>query len=224
MFGNMGFSGPANNVGVNPTPTPSPNPAPGSPVQASMDDDAVLGDKNAPVTMIEFSDYECPFCKRHFMEVYPQIKKDYIDTGKVKFVFRDYIAVTGHNPLATSEAMAAECAKEQGGDSAYYKYHDAIFTQTTSGGNGLALSQLPVIATSIGLNANSFNQCLSSNKYKDEVNKDSAYAASVLPNPNGTPSFVIGKSSANGTITGAAVIGAQPYDMFKTAIENALAQ
>jgi protein-disulfide isomerase len=104
---------------------------------ASVDDDAVLGDKNAPVTLIEFSDYECPFCQRHFKQVYPSIKKDYVDTGKVKIVFRDFVAVTAHNPNATTEALAASCAREQGGDEAYYQVHDHIFANTKSNGQGL---------------------------------------------------------------------------------------
>lgn len=193
---------------------------PSQPVKVSMDDDAVLGDKNAPVTMIEFSDYECPFCKRHFTEVYPQIKKDYIDTGKVKLVFRDFIAVPSHNPLAISEAMAAECAAEQGGDSVYFKYHDVIFAKTTSNGAGLALTELPAIAQSLGLNVTAFNQCLSSNKYKAEIDKDQQDGTAV--GISGTPSFVVGKSSANGTIEGKVIVGAQAYNVFKDAIEAAL--
>lgn len=190
------------------------------PVKVSADNDAVLGDKNAPLTMIEFSDYECPFCKRHFDQVYPQIKRDYIDTGKLKLVYRDFIAVQGHNPLATSEAMAAECAREQGGDSVYFKYHDQIFKKTTSNGNGLAVSQLPAIATSLGLNAAIFQRCLDSDKFKDEVNKDIADASGA--GVNGTPSFFLGESSANGLIEGNIIVGAQPYSVFKTAIDRAL--
>lgn len=194
---------------------------PTGPVKVSADNDAVLGDKNAPVTMIEFSDYECPFCKRHFTDVYPQIKADYIDTGKVKLVFRDYIAVPAHNPLATSEAMAAECSREQGGDSVYFKYHDALFTKTTSNGNGLTLSQLPAIAKDLGLNVATFQQCLDSNKYKDEVNKDIADGSKV--GVNGTPSFFVGKSSQDGVIDGAIIVGAQPYPAFKAVIDQVLA-
>ncbi len=104
---------------------------------ASVDDDAVLGDKNAPVTLIEFSDYECPFCQRHFKQVYPSIKKDYIDTGKVKLVFRDFVAVTAHNPNAMTEAMATSCARDQDGDEAYFKMHDNIFANTKANGQGL---------------------------------------------------------------------------------------
>ncbi len=201
------------------------NNQPTGPVKVSMDDDAVLGSATAPVTMIEFSDYECPYCKRHFMEVFPDIKKDYIDTGKLKMVFRDFIAVPAHNPLATSEALAADCAKELGGDSAYFKYHDALYTKTKSNGNGLLLSDLPVMAKSLGLNVPTFQACLDSQKYKNEIAKDNADALAVLPQGNaGTPSFFIGKSSVDGTINGTMVVGAQPYANFKAVIDAALAQ
>jgi protein-disulfide isomerase len=105
--------------------------------KVSIDDDPVLGNANAPITMIEFSDYECPFCKRHFDQTYGQIKKDYIDTGKLKLVYRDFIAVPAHNPAATQAALAANCAREQGGDSAYYKFHDAYYKATQSNGQSI---------------------------------------------------------------------------------------
>ncbi len=193
---------------------------PSGPVKVSVDDDPVLGDKNAPVTLIEFSDYECPFCKRHFTDVYPQIKKDYIDTGKVKLVYRDYIAVPSHNPLATSQAMAAQCAKDQGGDSAYFKYHDEIFKRTTSNGNGMAVFQLPVIAKDLGLNVSTFQSCLDSNKYKDEVNKDIADGQKA--GVSGTPSFFVGKSNKSGIIDGTIIVGAQPFSAFKVIIDEML--
>lgn len=193
---------------------------PAGPVKVSVDNDAVLGDKNAPLTMIEFSDYECPFCKRHFDQVYSEIKKNYIDTGKLKLVYRDFVAVQGHNPLAASEAMAAECAKDQGGDTAYFKYHDEIFKKTTSNGNGLALSQLPVIAKNVGLNVNTFQKCLDSNKFKDEFTKDNQDAQKA--GVSGTPSFFIGKSSADGIIDGTIIVGAQPYSAFKVIIDEML--
>lgn len=207
-------------VANNNNPQPQNN-QPTGPVKVSMDDDAVLGNASAPVTMIEFSDYECPFCKRHFTDVFPQIKKDYIDTGKVKMVFRDLIAVTAHNPLATSEALAAQCAKEQGGDAMYFKYHDALYTKTTSNGNGLLLSDLPAMAKNLGLNVAAFQQCLDSQKYKDEIAKDQADGAKV--GVNGTPSFFVGKSSPDGVINGTIIVGAQPYVAFKAAFDQALA-
>lgn len=105
-------------------------------VEVSLDDDSVLGDSNAPVTIVEFSDYECPFCKRAFEQTYPILKSDYINTGKAKFVFRD-LPLPFHDPVATEEAVAANCAKEQGGDKAYFEYHDKIFENTKSNGEGL---------------------------------------------------------------------------------------
>ena len=101
------------------------------PVKVSVDDDPILGDKNAPVTIIEFSDYECPFCKRHFDETLPQLVKEYISTGKVKLVFRD-LPLPFHNPMATTEAITANCARAQGDDNTYYKFHDEIFKRTKS--------------------------------------------------------------------------------------------
>ncbi len=196
------------------------NNQPSGPVKVSVDDDAVLGDSNAPLTMIEFSDYECPFCKRHFTDVYPKIKKDYIETGKLKLVYRDFIAVPRHNPLATFEAMAAQCAKDQTGDGAYYKFHDQIFTKTTSNGNGLDQSELPIIAKNIGLNVGTFVQCLDSNKFKDEVEKDIAYGSTL--GINGTPSFFVGKSSNDGVIMGTSIVGAQSYSAFKIIIDQLL--
>lgn len=190
----------------------------GASIKVSIDDDAVLGDKNAKVTLIDFSDYECPFCKRHFTDTYPQIKKDYIDTGKVKMVFRD-LPLSFHQN-APKEAEAAECARKQGGDSVYYKYHDQIFTKTTSGGTGLALDQLPLIAKELGLNVNQFQKCLDSGEFKSEVNKDLADAAKV--GATGTPTFFIGKSTSNGEIDGIKAVGAQPYSAFKIIIDEQL--
>lgn len=104
---------------------------------AWVDDDPVLGNSNAPLTLIEFSDYECPFCKRHFDQTYPSLKKDYIETGKVKEVFRDFVAVPQHNPNATLEALATSCARDQGGDATYFKYHDLVYSKTKSNGDGV---------------------------------------------------------------------------------------
>ena len=147
---------------------------PTGPVDVSIDDDAVLGDKNAKVTIIDFTDYECPFCKRYAEETYPQIKKDYIDTGKVRYVVRD-LPLSFHQN-AHKEAQAAECARVQGGDEAYFKYHDEMFKRTTSNGTGLALDQLSVIANELGLNGATLQTCLDTDKYKTEMDKNFAYS------------------------------------------------
>src|SRR3989304_10036092 len=95
-------------------------------VKASLDDDAVLGDKNAPVTIIEFSDYQCVFCRKFWTETLPTIKSQYINAGKVKLVYRDFPIPSLH-PMAQISAEAAECVREKGGNAAYFKYHDKVF-------------------------------------------------------------------------------------------------
>jgi protein-disulfide isomerase len=190
-----------------------------SPREVSVDDDAFLGDPNAPVTIIEFSDYECPFCKSFFQQAMVDIKREYVDTGKVKIVYRD-MPLSFHDPLATTQAIAAECAREQGDDTTYFKYHDAIFTKTTSNGNGLVKEDLYAMAAELGLNANTFKSCLDTEKYKDEVAKDVSDAAAV--GASATPSFYIGKSTENGVITGTPLIGAYPFTNFKTIIDEML--
>jgi protein-disulfide isomerase len=189
-----------------------------SPKNVSVDDDPVFGDKNAPLTLIEFSDYECPFCKSFYEDTLPQLKKDYIDTGKVKLVYRDM--PLGFHENAHKEAQAAECAREQGGDEMYFRYHDEIFKRTTSNGTGLALEQLPVIASEIGIDTSLFQQCLDSEKLKAEVDKDISDAG--LVNANSTPSFFVGKVDSKGVMSGTPIIGAQPYAVFKQLIEQKL--
>lgn len=184
---------------------------------ASVDDDPMMGDKNAPITMIEFSDYECPFCKRYFDDTLPQIKEKYIDTGKVKLVFRD-LPLPFHDPMATKEAIAANCAREQGGDSKYFEYHDEIFNRTKSNGNGLSETDLVTIATDLNLSLNSFNTCLEDPKQEAEVKKDLADAGKA--GASGTPSFIIGKSTSNGEIDGNLVVGAQPLSAFEAVFET----
>lgn len=192
---------------------------PSGPVKVSVDDDPILGDKNAPITLVEFSDYECPFCKRHFESAYQDLKKNYIDKGLVKLVFRD-LPLSFHDPMATTEAIAANCAREQGGDSAYFKMHDIMFENTTSNGNGLTKDYLYKFSTDLGLNAGNFKSCLDSEKYKDEVAKDLADATTV--GASGTPSFFIGKSTSDGIIDGMIIVGAQPYSAFQLAIDQLL--
>ncbi len=202
-----------------PTPSPSENlPQDSGPVNVSLDDDPVLGSKNAKVTLVEFSDYECPVCKRHYEQTYPELKKDYIDTGKVKLVFRDF-PISYHDPMATAEALAANCARDQGGDSSYYKYHNELFTRTKSGGNGLTKDDLYKIASDLGFNLTTFKSCLDSEKYKDEVKKDLADAQKV--GVSGTPTFFIGKTN-DSQFVGEKIVGAQPYSVFKSKIDELL--
>ncbi|NQV92014.1 DsbA family protein [Candidatus Woesearchaeota archaeon] len=180
-------------------------------MKALADDDAFLGKKDAPVTIVEWSDYECPFCERFHSQTLDQIKSQYIDTGKVKFVYRDF-PLGFHDPLATQEAMAAECAREQGDDKTYFDFHDLIFKTTKSNGNGLQVSQLYDMADTLGLNKAKLIECIDSGKYKAEIQKDIQDGAAA--GIQGTPGFII-----NGKL----VSGAQPFSVFKQVIDAELA-
>ncbi|HLC31439.1 MAG TPA: DsbA family protein [Candidatus Nanoarchaeia archaeon] len=177
--------------------------APTAKVEVSADDDPVLGDKNAPVTIIEFSDYECPFCERFWSQTLPSIKKDYIDTGKVKLVFRDF--PLSFHPNALPGAVATNCVREKGGDEAYWKMHDLIFKNQAT----LSVDNLKVWAKSLGYD---IGACLDAMK-KDEIDKDQADGSAV--GVQGTPAFFV-----NGQL----ISGAQPFAAFKQAIDAALAE
>jgi len=182
----------------------------GSPVNVFADDDAVLGNPDAPVTIIEFSDFQCPFCRKFYKETLPQIKKDYILTGKAKLVYRDFPLVQIH-PGATPAAEGAECAKEQG---EFWEMHDAIFDEQEKLGSGtvqFTADDVKKWAANIGLDTSKFNQCLDSGKYKQEVEKDLADGSAA--GVNGTPATFI-----NGRL----VSGAQPFAAFKVIIDEEL--
>lgn len=188
----------------------------------SIDDDPVLGNReSAKVAIVEFSDYECPFCKRHFDQTYSQIKKNFIDTGDAILVFRDF-PLSFHDPLATKEARAAECVQDIAGDGKYYEYHDLIFTNTTSNGNGLAESKLYDLAEKVGINRAEFSSCYDSGKFEDEVAKDLSDGQKA--GISGTPGFVIGTLNDDGTVDGVKVSGAQPYSVFEQVINEQLSK
>ena len=189
-------------------PTTVPTQAPGVEVQKTMeisvDDDAVLGDPDAPITLVEFSDYNCSYCKRHFTNTLPLIKEKYIDTGKVKMVFRD-AAYFGESSIAL--ANAASCAQEIGGDEAYYEIHSAIFNGNKD------LNNLISLGTEYGLDNEKFNNCVKNNERLQEVLKDTQDARTY--GVNGTPGFFI---------NGVQVSGAVPFQNFEQIIENQLSQ
>jgi len=187
-------------------------------VSASVDDDAVIGDANAPVTIIEFSDYQCPFCRKFWSETYPSIKSQYIDTGKVKLVFRDF-PLTSIHPMAQPAAEAAECVREQGGDSAYFEMHDKIFAEQNILDSGSAAG--PVTGTISYTNNDlkdwakdlgyDIGSCLDSGKFRSEVSKDTSDAQAA--GGRGTPYFVV---------NGKPLSGAQPFAAFQQVIESEL--
>ncbi len=173
-------------------------------VEVSMDDDDVLGDENALITIVEFSDFECPYCGKYYTNTFEKIKENYIDTGIVKYVFRDYPLSFHEN--AGKAAEAAECAGDQ---DKYWDMHDMIFENQAT----LSRGSFEEWAGEIGLNQSQFNECLSSSKYKDEVANDITDAESY--GVQATPAFFI-----NGIL----ITGAQDYSVFKEVIEAELAK
>ncbi|MBN2095900.1 DsbA family protein [Candidatus Peregrinibacteria bacterium] len=182
-------------------------PTAGEPVDVSIDDDAMKGDKNAPVTIVEFSDFECPFCSRFYRDTLPDILSEYVDKGKVRFVYRDF-ALSFHQHARTA-SLASECAKDQGGDKAFFKYHDKLYENQTA----LSTENFKAWAVELGLNASKFNDCLDSEKFADEIDKD--FADGKAYGVTGTPAFFI-----NGRL----VSGAQPFSVFKGIIDEELAK
>ncbi|MBU1446298.1 DsbA family protein [Patescibacteria group bacterium] len=139
-------------------------------LEISADDDDFLGSEDAPILIVEFSEYQCPFCAKMYKEIYPNLKKDFIDTGKVKYVYRDFPLTIHTN--AINAAMAAECAGDQG---KYFAMHDMLFeNQTTWAKEENPKTNFDEYAKNIGLNAATFTECYESEKYTEEILKDKA--------------------------------------------------
>lgn len=168
----------------------------------SEDDDPVYGPDSAPVTIIEFSDYECPYCSRWHSEVFLKLREEY--GKKVRVIYRDFPLISIHGE-ALPAAIAANCANEQG---AYWKYHDLLF----SGGGEFGRDTYLMYAAQLGLKMDQFTQCIDTEKYSDEVMADYQYAADL--GIRSTPTFFI---------NGIPVVGAQPFNVFKEVIDKELA-
>lgn len=158
------------------------------------------------VVVAEFADFQCPYCKTFWNDTYTQIKKNYIDTGKIVFEYRHYPLSFHVNAVKSAEA--AECANSQG---KFWPYYNLLFSKGQSDGTGLDTADLKSYAQDVGLDTAKFNKCLDSEQTKDIVDADTAEG--VRLGISGTPSFLIG---------GKLVVGAQPYSVFQAAIEEAL--
>jgi protein-disulfide isomerase len=163
---------------------------------------AMLGSKEAPLTIVEFTDYQCPFCQRFHTTSFGDLKKNYIDTGKVRFYSRD-LPLDFH-PNAMRAAQAARCANEQG---QFWKLRDVMGANP----NKLDMDSLLADAADLKMDVNAFRSCVESEKYKNAVQTDVMEAMKI--GASGTPTFVIGKSTPDG-VDGELVVGAQPYPVF----------
>lgn len=180
-------------------------------VPGVTDRDHIRGNKDAKVTIIEYSDFECPYCKQFHPEL-TRILDEYKD--QVALVYRHFPLSFHQN--AQKEAEASECIAEQGGSEAFWKFADLVFERTTSNGLGFDLAKLGPLAKEIGLDESKFQTCLDSDKYKDYVTNQETEGGNA--GVNGTPgSFIVNK---NGQVW--SVPGAVPYEMLKTSVEEAL--
>lgn len=165
-------------------------------------DDPVLGDVNAPVTLYVYSDFECPYCERFYNGAYKQIKDEYVESGEVKIVFKDFPLTRIHpNAMKASEAM--QCANEQG---LAFEMHDKIFDE-----GGPTVELLKLWAVELGLDSEAFDECLDSDKYEQEVLDDIAEGANM--GVSGTPTVFVNEEK---------LVGAQPFSAFEKVIEEEL--
>jgi protein-disulfide isomerase len=192
-----------------------PSGAPGDQTVNAMiniDGEPFKGEKNAKLTLVEFSEFQCPFCGRHVRETFPQLDKEYIQTGKLKYVFRDLPLESIHKN-AFKAAEAAHCAGEQ---KKYWEMHDRLFENQKS----LEPSMLSANAEALGLDGKKFQTCLDGGKYAAEIRKDMAEANRY--GITGTPTSVIGLTQPNDAkIKVLKVIrGAQNIAAFKEALDS----
>jgi protein-disulfide isomerase len=177
-----------------------------------VDDDAILGNPKAKLTIVEFSDYQCPFCRKFYNETLPKIKEKYIDTGEINLVYRDF--PLDFHKGAVPAAAAAECARDQGGDEMYYQMHDKIFDGQNLLGQGtvnIPNESLISYAQELDLDMPKFNECFESEEIRKEINED--YLVGQQIGITGTPAFVI---------DGKLLEGAQPFEVFDSAIQSVL--
>jgi protein-disulfide isomerase len=197
---------------------PQPAPSPAAPARVStkvsVGDNPTLGRKDAPVTIVEFSDYQCPFCRQFVQNTLPALKKEYVEAGKVRYVFRDFPLDQIH-PQARKASEAARCAGDQG---KYWEMHDTLFQNQQA----LQPDQLKTHASGLGLDEKAFAACLDAGKYQASVKQN--YDEGVSAGVRGTPSFVIGKTRSDGTVEGFVISGARPANDFRQEIERVLAE
>ena len=183
---------------ITPTPRPADIPRQGT----------TLGNPDAPVTILEYSDFLCPYCRTVALETMPQIEEEYIAMGKVKLVFKQSPAPQLHGEECVVAAEASECAAEQ---NAFWQYHDTLFLNAES--VTFSSENLKRFAQGLGLDTESFSTCLDEGKYRSKVADDAAEAR--RRGINSTPTFFVGQTKLE---------GAKSYAEFKKAIDDELAR
>jgi protein-disulfide isomerase len=184
-------------------------PAAGAKVNVGIGHFPIKGNPKAKVTIIEFADFRCPFCEQFFTNTEPQILKNYVDTGKVKFAFRNFAFL---GPASITAADASECANDQG---KFWEYYDYLYKNQPNESDTTMYNTdtLTQAAVSLGMNDATFRACLDGKTDESKANADLADGQKA--GVSGTPSFFI---------NGISVVGAEPYDSFKTIIDQELAK
>ena len=172
-------------------------------ILASLEKGPVLGSRSAPVTIIEFSDFRCSFCKKFWADTLPRLKKSFFEKGTVQFVFRHF-AILGKQ--SEQAALASECAAEQG---KFWQYHDKLFANQAA--FGFSESKLKEYAGELRLQQAKFDECLTTGKYKSKVEQETVTAAYL--GGRGTPMFLVNEWR---------LVGAQPFETFAKAIDQVL--
>jgi protein-disulfide isomerase len=186
-------------------------PAAAEKVSLTMKGGYALGSESAPLTLVEFTDYQCPFCNKFHLSTFPELKKNFVDTGLVRFVSRDLPLQFHKN--AFEAARSARCAGEEG---RYWEVRDWL----SSNPDNLSHEAILNFAQQTGVDPNVFQACLDSERHRDDIHKDVAEAQAI--GITGTPGFVIGRTT-NGVLEGVKIVGAQPYGTFESRIKQLLA-
>lgn len=202
--------------GVDGAPQQQPPQAKPLPATIDLTGTEIMGAKTASVVLVEFSDYECPFCIRHFTQTMPQIQAAYVQTGKIRYAFRDFPIADNH-PEAIRAHVAARCAAEQG---RFWEMHTRLFTKAGSHQPADLLAR----AREAGLNTGAFSACVAADKYSDVVRQ--ATADAIALGGNGTPYFLVGRMEPGSMQFRPMqpMSGALPFAQFQQAIETVLGQ
>ena len=187
--------------------------APQAPQNMKVKGDAiyVLGKSDAPLTMVEFTDYQCPFCGRFETTTFHEIKRNYIDTGKLRLIVRD-LPLSDMHPFALKAAQSVHCAGDQG---KFWEMKELVFkNQSKLDGDSLA-----GYAKDLSLNGDTFKSCMADGKHLKEIGDEAKYAQSL--GITGTPTFIIGKSAGD-SVEGKVIVGAQPLAAFEAVIDEML--
>ena len=186
--------------------------APSNPENLTVKSNAkyILGKSDAPLTLVAFTDYQCPFCGRFESSTFPEIKKNYIDTGKVRFILRD-LPLDFH-PFALKAAQSVQCAGDQG---KYWEMKELVFKNQ----NKIDVDSLIGYAKDLSLKDDTFRSCMTDGKYLKEISDEGKYAQSL--GISGTPTFILGKTVGD-SVEGRVIVGAQPFAAFEAAINEML--